>query len=451
MRNRLRACYRFVVALTACLGAALATAGELLQIRWSDGPSYTRVVLDLSDRTAIKQTEHLANPDRFYIDLVNTRRASNFKNPQINSEIVSKIRLGQQTGGVLRVVLDLKTENKPKVSTLGAYGNVGYRIILDVPRTTVRKDCPNELPKDVVVLIDAGHGGEDPGATAANGHHEKHIVLSIARYMKQYLERNPGFKAVLSRDGDYEVPLETRKLMAEQERAHLFVSVHADAFRTPQPKGASVFVLSEGKAKTELTKWLEENENKSDWVGGVSNWLNTDCFEPSDALLMLNEKTQQEMLVEAIDIGKKVVSSLDEHVTIHPKSYDRKTGRYKVSDAGFVVLKATSVPSILVEAGFLSNPEEGRLLSTKSYQQDVAQAITRGIVRHFCAKPPWHTDLQTGVKKCKNDTLTHVVRPGDTLSEIAHANNTSVKTIRQMNNLDRDVIFIGQRLTIPAY
>ncbi len=449
MSSIFRRIVRWVVASLTTFLTLTAVGGELLKIRWNDGPTYSRVVLDMTERTAIRTTESLDNPPRFYLDLVDARQARSYTSPRLKSDLVSRIRVGNQGSGILRVVLDLKTDNKPKVSTLGPYGSVGYRIIIDIPRDHTQRECPNERPKDVLIVIDPGHGGEDPGATAVNGVHEKKIVLSVAKYMKQYLEEYPGFKGILSRTGDYEVPLESRRRRAEQEKAHLFVSIHADAFKTSKPKGASVFVLSKGRAKTELTRWLEKNENKSDWVGGVSNWLNTDCFSGSNALLILNEKTQQEMLVEGVDIGKTILESLDVLGNIHPKGIDRKTGQYVVSDAGFAVLKATSVPSILVEAGFLSNPQEGRLLSTTSYQKEVAKAIVNGIVRYFCAKPPWHTDLQTGVKRCPAGTMTYVVRKGDTLSEIALQNKTSVATLRRINNLRRDMIRIGQKLTIP--
>ena len=441
--------FQLIFAFVVCWVCGTVVAVELLNIRWSDGPRYSRFVFDLSARTTFKY-DKLENPARFYIDLDNTRLARGFVRPVLDSKAVAKIRYGVQDGNKLRVVLDLIVNRVPDVSELGPHGNRGHRVIIDVPRTEPKRECVTEPHKDVVILIDAGHGGEEPGAIAVNGELEKDIVLSISKYLKAFIEMNPGFKVVMSRSGDYEVPLEARKDLAEQERAHLFVSVHADAFRTPQPRGASVFVLSDGKARDEMAQWLEENENRSDWVGGVSEWVNSECFERPQDLLFLNSKSQQEALVEAVSIGKSVLESLDLMATIHPRSIDRRAGKYRVSDAGFVVLKSTSVPSILVESGFLSNPTEARLLSTESYQQDIARSLARGIVRHFCEQPPWHTDLANGIVDCLPTTHVHIVKRGDTLSEIALANKVTVQALRKINNLKRDIIRIGQELTIPV-
>ena len=433
--------------LAVCVGTATA-ANELHSVRWSDGPRYSRVVLDVSEETQYR-FDSLSNPPRFYIDLEDTRLARNFKPVNLTSHVVTDIRFGSRSGGTLRVVLDLNISSTPIVSTLGPHGHRGHRVIIDVPSGEVKRECATERHRDVVIMLDAGHGGEEPGAIAVNGAYEKDIVLSITRGVKTNIERHSGFKVVMSRNGDYEVPLDARWTMAEQERAHLFVSIHADAFWTPKPRGASVFVLSDGKAKSELARWLEKNENRADWVGGVSEWVNSECFERPQELLFLNSKSQQEALIESVAVGKKVLASLHVAATIHPRSYDAKNGKYLVEDAGFVVLKSTSVPSILVESGFLSNPTEARLLSTTSYQNKIARSIANGIVRYFCEKPPWHTDLATGVKKCQLDEVVHVVKRGDTLSEIALAHNVSVQAIRRQNNLKRDMIHVGQKLTIP--
>lgn len=438
----------FLFGILCAFFCATSAANVLQSVRWSDGPRYSRVVLDVAEE-AEYQYDSLSNPPRFYIDLDATRLAQNFKPVNLTSSVVTDIRFGSRSGGTLRVVLDLNIASTPIVSTLGPHGHRGHRVIIDVPSGEVKRECASEPHRDVVVMVDAGHGGEEPGAIAVNGAYEKDIVLSISNKIKNYVERHPGFKVLMSRSGDYEVPLEARWTMAEQERAHLFVSVHADAFRTPKPRGASVFVLSDGKARSELARWLEKNENRSDWVGGVSEWVNSECFERPQELLFLNSKSQQEALIESVAVGKKVLESLDVAATIHPRSYDAKNGKYVVSDAGFVVLKSTSVPSILVESGFLSNPNESRLLSTEKYQDNIARSIANGIVRHFCEKPPWHTDLATGAKKCQLAAVVHVVKRGDTLSEIALAHEVSVQAIRRQNNLKRDIIHVGQKLTIP--
>lgn len=438
-------------ALIACVATAetQVQALELEAIRYSDSPRFTRVVLDLSEPATIK-SDLLDSPARFFVDLKGAKLARNFKKPSIDSAQLRNVRIGSHQDG-LRVVLDLKELNKPNLLTLGPNGPHGNRLVIDFPHTVTETTCTTDHDNNIVVVLDAGHGGEDPGAIAVNKVQEKHITLSIANKIRNRIQRQPGFKVVMTRERDYEMPLKARYRVAQNTRARLFVSIHADAFHNPRPFGASAFVLSQGKAQSELANWLVQNENRADWVGGVSAWVDSSCYADRDKLKFLNVKGRQEALAEAVSIGKKMLQAIDIVADIHPKSYDKKEHEYQVTDAGFVVLSATAIPSLLVETGFLSNPREARLLSTDAHQNKIANAIADTILLHFCENPPRFTDLAEGKVACDigESNLVYKVRRGDSLSLIASRQQVSVGALRAANRLTSDRIYPGQTLTIP--
>ncbi|MCY4128344.1 MAG: N-acetylmuramoyl-L-alanine amidase [Gammaproteobacteria bacterium] len=446
LENRLAQALRslLVVALSA---SAFGT--ELVGIRYSDSPLYTRVVFDLSAPPTFT-SDLLSNPARFFVDIRDAKLSQNFKTPFIESIQFRGVRFGDRNGS-LRVVLDLTDGKVPKIQTLGPNGPHGDRLVIDFPHEVV-ESCVAEHDNNIVVVVDAGHGGEDPGAIAVNRAMEKHITLSISQKVQARINRQPGFRVVMTRDRDYEVPLHNRYRVAQNTKARLFVSIHADAFHNPRPRGASAYVLSQGKAQSELAKWLVQNENRADWVGGVSAWVDSSCYAEREKLKFLNVKGRQEALAEAVSVGKKMLHSIDSVAEIHPKSFDSRRGEYQVTDAGFVVLSATAIPSILVETGFLSNPQEARLLSTDAHQSTIANAISDTILRHFCENPPRYTDLAEGKVACDLEptTVVYKVRRGDSLSVIASRQQVSVAAIRAANALTSDRIYPGQTLTIPV-
>lgn len=444
--------YRLVHALACILLVALGTgvvATELVGIRYSDSPRFTRVVFDLSAPPKFT-SDLLSEPARFFVDIRDAKLSQNFKTPFIESIQFRGVRFGDRNGN-LRVVLDLAEGKAPKIQTLGPNGPHGDRLVIDFPHD-VEESCAAEHDNNIVVVVDAGHGGEDPGAIAVNRAMEKHITLSIAKKVQTRINRQPGFRVVMTRDRDYEVPLHNRYRLAQNTRARLFVSIHADAFHNPRPRGASAYVLSQGKAQSELAKWLVQNENRADWVGGVSAWVDSSCYAEREKLKFLNVKGRQEALAEAVSVGKKMLHSIDSVAQVHPKSFDTRRGEYQVTDAGFVVLSATAIPSILVETGFLSNPQEARLLSTDAHQRIIANAISDTILQHFCENPPRYTDLAEGKVSCDLEPITVVykVRHGDSLSVIASRQQVSVAAIRAANELTSDRIYPGQTLTIPV-
>ena len=449
-RRRLENLIRLTLAgvlLAILSGSAFGT--ELVGIRYSDSPRFTRVVFDLSAPPTYK-SDLLTDPARFFVDIRDAKLSRNFETPFIESIQFRGVRFGARNGS-LRVVLDLTEGKAPKIQTLGPNGPHGNRLVIDFPHE-YQESCVIEHDNNIVVVVDAGHGGEDPGAIAVNRAMEKNITLSIAQKVRSRIDRQPGFKVVMTRDRDYEVALHNRYRVAQNMKARLFVSIHADAFHNPRPRGASAYVLSQGKAQSELAKWLVRNENRADWVGGVSAWFDSSCYEEREKLKFLNVKGRQEALAEAVSVGKKMLHSIDSVAEIHPKSFDPRRGEYQVTDAGFVVLSATAIPSILVETGFLSNPQEARLLSTDSHQSIIANAISDTILRHFCENPPRYTDLAEGRVACDLEptTVVYKVRHGDSLSVIASRQQVSVAAIRAANELTSDRIYPGQRLTIPV-
>ena len=440
---------RVVVIGLSVLFSLTISANQLLNIRYSDSPRYTRVVFDLAESPEFK-SDTLSSPPRFYVDLEGTKVHRQFKRPAISTTQIKNLRIADRNNG-LRIVFDLARQNEPKLLVLQPNGPNKHRLVVDF-LNDVELSCEMEHDNNVVIVIDAGHGGEDPGAIAVNGVQEKAITLSIAHKIREKIESQPGFRVVMTRDRDYEIPLDNRYQIAQNVKARLFISIHADAFHNPRPRGASAFVLSQGKAESELARWLVKNENRADWVGGVSAWVDSSCHEERDKLKFLNVKVRQEALADAVDLGKKMLRKIDLVAEVHPKSFDRKAQQYRVTDAGFVVLKATAVPSLLVETGFLSNPTEAKLLSTQAHQQRIARAISDTILEHFCEHPPQYTDLAEGKVRCDLEVtpMVYRVKRGDSLSVIAQREAVSVRAIRLANGLNSDRIFVGQTLTIPV-
>ncbi len=313
---------------------------------------------------------------------------------------IQGLRVGRNRPGVVRVVLDLKTEVKPQIFTLKPIGEYGHRLVLDIYPTVevdplvalIEKEererrekklsadpKPEEKPKASVarlatIVIDPGHGGEDPGAIGRRGSREKHITLTIAKRLKALIDAEPGMRAVLTRDGDFYLPLHLRVDKARKVRADLFVSIHADAFIRPNARGSSVFALSEKRATSEAARWLANKENDADLIGGV----NLDVKDKYLAQTLL-DLSQTATIDHSLRLGSSVLKRLGGVNTLH---------KPRVEQASFAVLKAPDIPSILVETAFISNPDEEKRLNDESYQDKLARAILDGIREYFAKHPP---------------------------------------------------------------
>jgi N-acetylmuramoyl-L-alanine amidase len=404
-------------------------------VRMWAGPDGTRLVFDISG-----PIQHnifmLRHPDRVVLDLQNTQLLKQPKGLDFRNGLVKGLRSGERNGNDLRMVLDLRARVQPKSFLLKPNQQYGHRLVIDLEDVTAKKTTKRHLhyptkgtPRDIIIAIDAGHGGEDPGATGPRGTHEKDVVLSIARDLDKLVKKERGMRPVMIRKGDYFVGLKERRKKARELKADMFVSIHADAFRNGRARGASVYALSQGSATSEAAKWLAQNENNSDLIGGVS-------LDDKDDLLgsVLLDLSRNASIAASLDVGSDVLHNLRTVGRIH---------KNRVEQAGFAVLKAPDIPSILVETGYISNRHEERLLRSKRHQQRLAKAILKGIKQYFDHSAPPGTLLARSEHK-------HVIRRGETLSEIAQRYQVSQKLLITTNQLaSNDMLRAGQTLLIP--
>ncbi len=390
-------------------------------------PEYSRIALEL-DAAVVYKYFTLKNPERIVLDLqgVDPQAALLEIAAKVTPQdvYVATIRVARNRPGVTRLVVELKTDVRPQVFTLKPMGDYGHRLVMDLypaslavieqqveqaiesagqsaetanpatksaSKTTAKetdnrvaekgektskpeKPAPLEFMRLITIAIDAGHGGEDPGAKGASGSHEKDITLSIARRLKGLIDKQENMRAYLTRDGDYFIPLHERVNKARRVQADLFVSVHADAFIKSHARGSSVFALSEKGATSAAAKWLAKNENDADLIGGV-NVGNKDRYL-KQTLIDLSQTAQ---ISDSLKLGKVVLEEIGGINQLH---------KPHVEQAGFAVLKAPDIPSILIETAFISNPEEEKRLNDDAYQDQMAIAIVTGIKRYFDRNPP---------------------------------------------------------------
>ncbi|GAB4059453.1 N-acetylmuramoyl-L-alanine amidase [Uliginosibacterium sediminicola] len=412
---------------------ALGADSKILAVRVWPAQDYTRITLEGGD--ALKYNAQVVkNPERLVVDLEGVEFDSVLQSLPSkitdNDPYIKLIRAGRNRPGVVRLVVELKAEIRPQIFTLAPIGNYGNRLVLDLypvqapdpllalieksspeaaavgnapaPERKVdnlrldatindetRKPPPSldrapptdrdglskpKLPRMITIALDPGHGGEDPGAVGQGGNYEKTVVLSIAKRLKQRIDDEPNMRAMLTRDADFFVPLGQRVQKARRVQADLFVSIHADAFIKPEARGSSVFILSERGASSTAAKWLANKENASDLIGGIS-------VATRDAHLArtLLDLSQTATLNDSTKLAKAVLGEIGGINTLH---------RGAIEQAGFAVLKAPDIPSILVETAFISNPEEERKLIDEAYQDKMADALLRGIKRYFSKNPP---------------------------------------------------------------
>ncbi len=427
------------VLILLCTAAQAATTVENIRI-WSENGK-TRVVLDLS-RPASHNIFTLRGPDRLVVDLKSSRLSDGLKTMPHGIGSVRSIRSAVRANGQLRVVLDLNEAVRSRSFTAGANSKYGDRLVIDLQRSgslhAVKTASEAYQPgRDVVVAIDPGHGGHDPGAIGRGKTREKDVALQISRTLAARINAEPGMKAVLVRNGDYYVDHRRRMDIARRNKADLFISVHADAVDDRRANGASVYALSLKGASDEAARQLADRENASVRVGGVS-------LEDKDEVLasVLLDLSQSAALSASLDVGSKVIGELSRLGKVH---------RRTVQQAGFLVLKSPDMPSILVETAFISNPSEEKKLRDKRHQGQLADAILAGIRNYFYTNPPPDTRIAMEMRRVPAKQVRHVIARGDTLSEIAERYNVSPAAIRAANKLSSDRIRVGQTLSIPLY
>ena len=437
---------------------AAPNAHALKDIRMWAGPDHTRVVFDLSG-AASHRVFVLDSPHRVVVDISGTTRPDIMKGARRGKGLVNTVRTGVHNGKDLRVVLDLKERAVPESFLLPPGSQYGHRLVLDLnypnaqPKDIIlAPDVPNvanaPFPggspgsgsgvtpqyKPIVVAIDAGHGGEDPGAIGPSGTKEKHVALAIARRLAKKIDAEPGMRAVLIRDGDYYIGLRQRTVKARQHQADLFVSIHADAFHKRSAHGSSVYVLSPRGASSEYARSLAERENASDLVGGVQLTGRDD----RDAFLL--SVLQDTSLEASFDAAGRVLKEMGGVNKLHKRD---------VQQAGFMVLKSPDIPSMLVETAFISNHREEKNLKSSAHQEKLANAIMNGIRGYFASYRPARAVTAGIGTEDVNTTLEYIVQRGDTLGRIASSYSVSLRELKRMNGLSSNQIKVGQVLQIP--
>ncbi len=422
---------------------AWAVSAIIKGVRLWRSPDKTRLVFDVSN-TVTHSEFALTKPERLVIDIKDSQLNTSLSRVSLKNTPIKKIRSGIRNKDDLRVVLDLSQKVTVNSFLLKPNETYGHRLVVDIFDTN--RPPPEPLPRkqgfrDIVVAIDAGHGGEDPGAVAHGGGYEKHITLAIAKYLEAMLKKEPGFKPVMIRNGDYYVDLRQRTRIARQNNADLFISIHADGFKNSQANGASVFALSRRGATSETARWLAQKENNTDQIGGENGISLKDKDDQLAGVLL--DLSMTSTISSSLNVGDKILNNMGRINHLH---------KQKVEQAGFVVLKSPDIPSILVETGFITNPKESKKLKTRSHQKAMARSIFNGLKTWFVQRPPPDTLIARWKRENKLHTRQdkYIVQAGDTLSGIADYHGVSLSLLKKANRLSRaNVIMVGQELVIP--
>ena len=404
-------------------------------------PNSTRLVFDVTDTPQYSYFT-LENPHRLVLDIADTPKKFDFSNIVNDSKLVKKVRYSKaKKANSVRVVVELYKKLEKNIFTLPPTSPYGDRLVIDLndPDSSVPQivlDVKSSSERDIIIVIDAGHGGEDPGSIGPSGSYEKNITLGIAKRLETLINKEKGMKAVMTRTGDYYISPNRRPQLAREHKADLLVSIHADAFTAPQPNGASVWVLSMKRANTELGRWMEKTERHSELLGGAAEIIQDTANERYLAQALL-DMSMDHSLTTSYDLSRDVIGQLGKVTKLHKR---------KPQAASLAVLTSPDIPSILVETGFISNPREEKNLNWSAYRQKLAQSIFDGLEQHFKGSPPdgslW--------AKWKQNNRTHKVRSGESLSLLAQRYNVRLSNLKKANNLNTDVVRIGQVLTIPS-
>jgi N-acetylmuramoyl-L-alanine amidase len=347
-------------------------------------------------------------------------------------------------------VVELNRQATPTLFAIPPSGSLGHRLVIDLAdsqpsrlknvETTsssnvVIDDKSSPRDNNIIIAIDAGHGGRDPGSIGPAGTFEKHITLSVAKKLQAMINAEPGMRAIMTRSSDTYISPNRRPEIAREKKADLLISIHADAFSQPEPRGGSVWVLSMRRADTELGRWLEKSERHAELLGGAAEVINDKSSERylTETILGLS---MDHSMASSHDLGNKVVDELKKVTSLHKR---------KPQAASFAVLTAPDIPSILVELGFISNPQEEKNLNWSKYRERLAKAVFSATKRYFKQTPP---DGTLWAKE-KANNRTHKVRSGESLSLLAQRYNVKVSSIKAANDLNGDVVRVGQVLTIP--
>ncbi|WP_123924421.1 N-acetylmuramoyl-L-alanine amidase [Vibrio crassostreae] len=452
--KRLISAVAIMAAVFSILFSSLVSANSLKSLRVWPSPEETRVVIDLKSEADFSYFT-LSSPSRLVVDLKNTNLATKLPVVVKDSPVLSKIRKSSPPDkNTYRLVFELKKSSKAELFKLSPTpgGQYGHRLVIDLPhgaaskatskpsKPTVSKNINQvKRQKDILIVIDPGHGGEDPGSIGPSRKYEKNATLSISKKLAAQLNAIPGIKTRMTRNADYFVNLNRRVAIARENEAHLFISIHADAFTTPQPRGGSVFVLNTRRANTEISRWIENKEKQSELLGGSGAAFtgNIDDKNVNQTLLDLQFSHSQK---EGYKLATAILSEMGKVAKLHNS---------KPINTSLAVLRSPQIPSVLVETGFISNPTEEKLLFQRSHQDKLARSVTKAVVKYLNANPPEGIILSNATSST-GSVSQHKVSRGESLSVIASKYGTSTQTLMKFNNLKSSSLAIGQILKIPG-
>ncbi|MCC4790436.1 N-acetylmuramoyl-L-alanine amidase [Vibrio splendidus] len=454
--RRLISAVAMMAAVFSILFSSLVSANSLKSLRVWPSPEETRVVIDLKSEADFSYFT-LSSPSRLVVDLKHTNLATKLPVVVKDSPVLSKIRKSSPPDkNTYRLVFELKKSSTAELFKLSPTpgGQYGHRLVIDLPHGAASKGATTSKPskptvskninqvkrqKDILIVIDPGHGGEDPGSIGPSRKYEKNATLSISRKLAAQLNAVPGIKTRMTRNADYFVNLNRRVAIARENEAHLFISIHADAFTTPQPRGGSVFVLNTRRANTEISRWIENKEKQSELLGGSGAAFtgNIDDKNVNQTLLDLQFSHSQK---EGYKLATTILSEMGKVAKLHNS---------KPINTSLAVLRSPQIPSVLVETGFISNPTEEKLLFQRSHQDKLARAVTKAVVKYLKANPPEGIILSNATSSAGNVSQ-HKVSRGESLSVIASKYGTSTQTLMKFNNLKSSSLAIGQVLKIPS-
>ncbi len=417
------------VAAVPGLSSASAKNAQIQDIRLSKNKSYVRLVFDM-DKLADHSIFSLHKPERVVLDIKNASMPHGMVDQVQANSLIRSIRSGVRNGHDLRVVFDLSNNVTPRSFILAPSGKSGHRLVLDLHDKKLTTKAKTSNKRDVIIAIDAGHGGKDPGATGRAGTHEKRVTLQIAKRLEKTINQQRGMQAILVRKNDRYMRLRDRIQKAREHHADMMISLHADSFPDPRARGSSIYALSVDGASSETARMMAEKENAADLLFGDVNL----AVEDQMVKEVLFDLSLTGTIESSLDIGSEILTQIKTVNRVHKK---------KVQQAGFAVLKAPNIPSILIETAFISNPREEKNLRSASHQQKVAKAITRGVNKYFSRKAPPGTWLA-------ESQLEYRINENDNLASIASRHKVSESDLRTRNALYADNLIAGQVIKIPV-
>jgi len=404
-------------------------------VRVWPAPENTRIVFDLSNKPDYKFFS-LKNPQRLVIDFKNSKNRVSFNNLLKNDKRIKRIRTSNpKSKGTARLVLELADDYSLTVFPLAPAGQYGNRLVVDLHdknRASKVADTSSTSKRDIVIAIVAGHGGEDPGSIGANGTYEKRVTLKIAKKLAKLVDSQQGLKAVMIRTGDYYVPHNRKPELARKNKADLLISIHADAFTSSKPSGASVLVQSTRRANSEFTRWIANRQKESELLGGAGETIKK--TKDKNLAITLADMKKEYTMGSSYEFAEHVIMQMKKVTKLHKK---------KPEGLSLAVLKSSDIPSVLIETGFISNHREEKNLNSSSHQQKLAKAIFVAIDRFFTRNPP-DGSLYAAIK-----VKEHRITRGESLSVVAQRYKVSIRQLKTANNLKSNIVRIGQTLTIP--